>query len=312
MVPPSTEPTSRPTLEAIIGATELMREVRKSVALAASRGSDVLVTGEPGTGKELVARVIHFQGSGSKSPFLRIEASAPPGELDGKLFGHKPPHTTIYLSEVGELAPALQPHLRAALEERDSSGHAKGARFAHVRLVCGSTGDLAAASRKGHFDVGLLRRISAASIELPPLRSRREDIPLLVAHFLRLLKSDLGHPVESFSPGALEVLTQKSWAGNVRELFEQVRTTVILSPTRVIEPADLWPRLGADPGEPWHLGYRDLRKQVLLRFETDFVARMLKAAGGNVSHAARLAKIDRKHLWRLIQRTGIRLDKFDR
>jgi DNA-binding NtrC family response regulator len=90
-----------------------------------------------------------------------------------------------------------------------------------------------------------------------------------------------------------------------------VRTTVILSPTRVIEPADLWPHPGEEEGsEPWHLGYRDLRKRVLLRFESDFVSRMLKAADGNVSLAARLAKIDRKHLWRLIQRTGIRLDRF--
>jgi DNA-binding NtrC family response regulator len=311
MVHPSTE-SSRQTPDAIIGATELMREIRRLVALAASRGSDVLVVGEPGTGKELVARAIHSQGAGSKGPFLRIDASAPAGELDGKLFGAKAPHTTIYLREVGELAPALQPHLRAALEERDSSGHAKGARFANVRLVCGSTGDLAAASRKGQFDAGLLRRISHFSIELPPLRARREDIPLLVAHFLRLLKSDLGHQVDSFSPAALDLLAEQNWPDNVRELLEHVRTTVILSPTRVIEPADLWPRGGDDPALPWNLGYRDLRKKVLHRFETDFVARMLKAAGGNVSLAARLAKIDRKHLWRLIQRTGIRLDKFDR
>jgi DNA-binding NtrC family response regulator len=299
-------------MDSIVGATEPMREVRRLVAQAASRGADVLVVGETGTGKELVARAIHSQGAGPKSPFLRVEASAPPGELDGKLFGPKTPHSTIYLREVGDLAPALQPHLRTALEERDSAAHAKGARFANVRLVCGSTGDLAAASRKGLFDAGLLRRISGTVIQLPPLRSRREDIPLLVAHFLRLLRSDLGHQVDSFSAAALEVLLQKSWPGNVRELYEHVRTTVILSPTRVIEPSDLWPR-DAEPGnEPWHLGYRDLRKRVLLRFETDFVARMLKAAGGNVSLAARLAKIDRKHLWRLIQRTGIRLDRFDR
>jgi DNA-binding NtrC family response regulator len=313
MVPPSSDPTSRQTEDAIIGATEAIREARRLVALAASRGADVLVVGERGTGKELVARAVHGQGSGAKNTFLRIEASAPAGELDGKLFGPKAPQTTIYLREVGDLAPSLQPHLRAALEERDSSGHAKGARFANVRLVCGSTTDLGAASRKGSFDAMLLRRISACVIQLPPLRSRREDIPLLVAHFVRLLKNDIGHQVDSFSPETLDVLMQKSWPGNVRELYEHVRTTVILSPTSVIEPADLWPRPDDGPGgEPWHLGYRELRKRVLLRFETDFVARMLRAAGGNVSLAARLAKIDRKHLWRLIQRTGIKLDRFAR
>ncbi len=313
MVHPSSEPTSRETLDAIVGATELMSDVRRLVNLAASRGSDALVTGEPGTGKELVARAIHSIGTGPKSPFVRIEASAPPGELDGKLFGPKSPQTTIYLREVGDLAPALQPHLRHALEERDATGHAGKARFANVRLICGSTHDLAAAARKGVFDATLQRRLSAFAIPLPPLRSRREDIPLLVGHFLRLLRSDLGHQVDGFSPGAIDVLLQKSWPGNVRELYEHVRTTVILSPTRVIEAADLWPRPDEEQGsEPWHLGYRDLRKRVLLRFETDFVSRMLRAAGGNVSLAARLAKIDRKHLWRLIQRTGIRLDRFDK
>jgi DNA-binding NtrC family response regulator len=311
MVPPSSDPTSRQTLDAIVGATEPIREARRLVAHAASRGLDVLVSGETGTGKDLVARAIHAQGAGAKSPFVRIEANAPAGELDGKLFGPRVPHTTIYLHEVGDLAPSLQPHLRAALEERDASAQGKGARFANVRLVCGTTIDLAS-GRKG-FDAALLRRISSCVIALPPLRSRREDIPLLVAHFLRLLQGDLGHQVDSFSPAALDMLMQKSWPGNVRELYEHVRTTVILSPTRVVEPADLWPRSDEGTGsEPWHLGYRELRKRVLLRFETDFVARMLRAAGGNVSLAARLAKIDRKHLWRLIQRTGIKLDRIDR
>jgi DNA-binding NtrC family response regulator len=312
---PSSEPPSREPLSAIVGATELMREVRRLVAQAASRGIDALVQGEPGTGKELVARAIHAMSGGPKIPFLRIEAGAPPGELDSKLFGPKLPHATIYLREVGDLAPALQHHLRLALEERDaaaSGGQGGRSRF-NVKLISGSTLDLAGAHQKGNFDAVLYRRLSSFVIHVPPLRSRREDIPLLVDHFLRVLKRDLGHQVDSFSPAAIGVLTKKNWPGNVRELYEHVRTTVILSPTRVIEPADLWPRVGDEAGnEPWNLGYRELRKRVLLRFESDFVARMLKAAGGNVSLAARLAKIDRKHLWRLIQRTGIRLDRFDK
>jgi DNA-binding NtrC family response regulator len=310
MVHRSSHPPSREVLDGIIGATDLMKEVRRLVSLAASRGSDALIVGEAGTGKELVARTLHALSGGMKAPFIRIEAGAPPGELDGKLFGPKANGTTIYLREVGDLAPALQPHLRVALEERDASvGRARG--FSNVRLVSGSSRDLAASGRKGAFDAGLYRRLSAFTIQVPPLRSRREDIPLLVAHFLRVLKGDIGHQVDSFSPQALDVLRQEDWPGNVRQLYEHVRTTVILSPTRVIDPADLWPHPGEeDSAEPWHLGYRDLRKRVLLRFESDFVSRTLKAAGGNVSLAARLAKIDRKHLWRLIQRTGLRLDRY--
>jgi len=109
------------------------------------------------------------------------------------------------------------------------------------------------------------------------------------------LKRDLGHQVDSFSPAAIGVLTQKTWPGRARALRTRAHDRH-LSPTRVIEPEDLWPRRREEARQrPWHLGYRELRKRVLLRFESDFVARMLKAAGGNVSLAARLAKIDRKH-----------------
>jgi two-component system response regulator GlrR len=129
---------------------------------------------------------------------------------------------------------------------------------------------------------------------------------------LRILREQADHHIERFSPGAEEVLTRRSWKGNVRELYDYVRTTVELSSAKVIEPMDLWlPRTVDEPGtETWELGYRVLRKRVLLQFEADFVARVLKASSGNVSMAARLAKIDRKHLWRLIQRTGIRLERF--
>jgi len=286
-----------------------MREVRRLVMLAASRSVDVFVVGETGTGKELVARTIHAV-TGAKGAFIRVDAASPPGELDSKLFGPKPAGTTIFLREVGDLAPALQPHLRRAIEERHSTSKTP---FSHVRLIYGSTRDLAGAIRQGIFDEGLHQLLSSFVIELPTLHSRGEDIPLLVDHFLGVLKRDTGHQVEGFSPQALDVLMHRNWPGNVRELYDQVRTTVILSPANIIEARDLWPKQGDEPGtEPWHLGYRELRKRVLLRFESDFVSRVLKAAQGNVSMAARLAKIDRKHLWRLIQRNGIRLDRLDK
>ena len=158
----------------------------------------------------------------------------------------------------------------------------------------------------------LYERLATFTIQLAPLSSRREDIPLLLDHFLRLLRVQGVHRVERFSADAEEVLKHRSWKGNVRELRDYVRTTVELCSAKVIEPMDLWlPRTVDEPGtEPWELGYRVLRKRVLLQFEADFVARVLKASSGNVSMAARLAKIDRKHLWRLIQRTGTRLERF--
>jgi two-component system response regulator GlrR len=307
MLHPLPEPERAEALEAIAGTSDLMRTVRSLTAVAASRADDTLIVGEPGTGKELIARTIHAL-AGAKGPFVCVDASAPAGELDGKLFGEKPAGTTIYLREIGQLAPSLQPHLRRALEQRDSGGTRTP--LSNVRLVCASTRDLASAAKKGGFDEALSRRLSTFVIQVPPLRSRKEDIPLLVDYLLGTLKNEVGHQVESFSPAAIDILAGRDWPGNVRELFDQIRTTVILSPARVIEPADL--EGDAPDAEPWDQGYRELRKRVLLRFESDFVARILKAAGGNVSMAARLAKIDRKHLWRLIQRTGMKLDRLEK
>jgi two-component system response regulator GlrR len=285
--------------------------LRTFVEVASMTKVDVLLLGEPGTGKELAARVIHDHG-GSRGPFIKVESRAPAGVLDSRLFGAKMPESTLFVYDIADLPARAQAQLRDALDERDRSpGKAP---FSDVRLVAASSRDLAAAVKAGTFLEPLWQRLAEHSIEVAPLRARREDIPLLLEHFLTELRAELGHQVETFSPEAVEILTRRNWAGNVGELYEYVRTTTILSKSKTIEPVDLWlPRGAEDVGfEPWNLGYRELRRRVLLRFEADFVSRILKAAGGNVSMAARLAKIDRKHLWRLIQRTGIRLERLEK
>jgi len=232
--------------------------------------------------------------------------------LDTQLFGPKPLGSTVFLRDVAALSMPLQEQLGLALERRGATnGHSK-APFATARFICSTSQNLTALIRKRAFDKALYQRIAAFTIELIPLQLRRDDIPLLLDHFLRELRMQAGHRVERFSLSAEEVLVHRSWKGNVRELHDYVRTAVELCSTKVIEPMDLWlPQTVDEPGsEPWELGYRVLRKRVLLQFEVDFVTRVLKAASGNVSTAARLAKIDRKHLWRLIQRTGLRFDSF--
>jgi two-component system response regulator GlrR len=295
----------------ILGHSESIQTVRRLAVTAARAEYDVLITGDAGTGKAHVARAIHEQ-SGSKGPFLDVEGAAPPGVLDTELFGPKPPGTTLFLRDVAALSMPLQEQLRLALLHRDTrSDHAKAPLFT-ARLICSTSQDLPALIRQQAFDAMLYEKLAPFTIHVPPLDSRREDIPPLLAHFLRLLRAQVDHPIERFSSAAEEVLMRRTWKGNVRELHDYVRTTVELCSAKVIEPMDLWlPRTVDEPGsEPWQLGYRVLRKRVLLQFEADFVARVLKASSGNVSMAARLAKIDRKHLWRLIQRTGIRLERF--
>lgn len=295
-----------PAIDVLIGSSENMQEVRRLIEAAAERRCDALVLGEPGTGKELVGYAMHTRWQGTE--FIRVECASPPGVLDSKLFGSKPAGTTVYLHEVGELPIKVQRHLDMALAEREGTG---GGGFADVRVIAGSSKSFGTAPDAAALDPELLQRLSAMTIRLAPLSARREDIPLLLEHFVRELKRELGHTVEGFSPAAQEILARRTWVGNVSELYDYVRTTIALSTATMIEPLDLWLPQSAPFGtaEPWHLGYRELRKRVLLRFEADFVARVLQASRGNVSLAARLAKIDRKHLWRLIQRTGVRLER---
>jgi DNA-binding NtrC family response regulator len=311
--PPRFDPQRREGLDVTVGASERMGHVRRGVELAVAKTGDLLLVGEAGTGKELIARSIHMK-SGRKGPFTRIEGDAAAGVIESRLFGPKAVGATVYVNEVGDLSARMQSQLRVALEARSrgSSGQHKSPLYG-VRLIAGTARELGESVREGSFDIGLHRRLSQLSITVPALRARREDIPLLIEHFLAVLRAEMGHHIESFSPAALDALSRRSWPGNVRELYGNVRMTVVLSPARIIEPADLWPQQG-DPSaaEPYNLTFRELRKRVLLRFETDFVERVLRAAGGNVSMAARLAKIDRKHLWRLIQRTGIGLERFDK
>jgi len=312
--PPRFDPQRREGLDLTVGTNEGMALVRRGVESAAAKTSDLLLIGEAGTGKELIARSIHTK-SGRKGPFTRVEGDAGPGVIESRLFGPKATGATVYINEVGDLSSRVQSQLRGALEARgrgSSSQHKSP--LCGVRLMASTTRELGESVRKGAFDSGLHTRLSQLSIVVPPLRTRSEDIPLLIDHFLVVLRAEMGHQVESFSPAALDVLSRLDWPGNVRELYGSVRMTVVLSPTRIIEPADLWPQQGDPAGapQPYNLTFRELRKRVLLRFEADFVTRVLGAAGGNVSMEARLAKIDRKHLWRLIQRTGIRLERFDK
>jgi DNA-binding NtrC family response regulator len=288
-----------------------MQEVRRLCAVAAENDCDVLLTGDKGTGKTHVARAIHEQ-SARPGPFLSVEGASPAGVLDTELFGPKPPGTTLFLRDVAALSMPLQEQLNLALDHRQASNAENKGPLATARLICSTSQDLPALVRQQVFDGALHARLATFTIHLPPLNSRHEDIPILLDHFLRVLRDRAEHQVERFSSAAEEVLMRRSWPGNLRELCDYVRTTVEVGSAKVIEPMDLWlPRTVDEPGtEPWELGYRVLRKRVLLQFEADFVARVLKASSGNVSMAARLAKIDRKHLWRLIQRTGIRLERF--
>lgn len=331
-IPPSRQSVAPPSRgqrrkgDVIVGTSRAIREVHRLIELAAPREIDVLVTGESGTGKELVARTLHAQSRRTSGPFVVVDCSAiPPDLLENELFGHargaytgaQGPQVglveaarggTLFLDEIGELPLAAQAKLLRLLQEREYRplGSAKAMR-ADVRMIFATNRDLQASVRAGEFRRDLFYRLAGLTIDLPPLRARTEDVPLLVEHFLRALREPLAHEVERFSAAAMSALAERRWPGNVRELYNCTRTTIVLTHAAVIEPEHLWfpPEPEGSGPDALELGYAALRRRALARFEEEFVAAVLGAAGGNISLAARLGKIDRKHLWRLMRRARV-------
>lgn len=301
------------------GRTPLMRRLFSRVHKAAQGTSAVLLVGESGTGKELFARALHSESARRDGPFVVVDCgSLAPNLVASELFGHdKGAFTgadarhigaferahggTLFLDEVGELSRALQPALLGALERR--SFRRVGGRQevkTDVRVVCATNRDLRAEVNSGEFRLDLYYRLAVVVVQVPALRERPEDIPVLIEHFLR----EAGHagPVDDVvTPDALGALLQHRWPGNVRELRNVVEATLLMG-----EPPTLDDGFATD-GEVW-LGqdYKGARAQILDDFEARFLPRLLERAGGNVSEAARLAKMDRTYLIKLLVRHGLK------
>ncbi len=232
----------------LLGNSPRMGEVYRLIEKAARSRANVLLLGESGTGKELVARALHYNSLRANKRFVPVSCAALPSELlESELFGHeKGAFTganwqrigrfeladggTLFLDEIGDVSPSVQVKLLRAIQEReiDRVGGAKPIKV-DARLVTATHRNLAEAIEKGLFREDLYYRLRVVEIQLPPLRDRREDIPLLASHFLEKYARRDGRPLESFSPGALEVLEQYAWPGNVRELENAVEHAVVLA-----------------------------------------------------------------------------------
>ncbi|WP_394847645.1 sigma-54 dependent transcriptional regulator [Pendulispora brunnea] len=250
---------SRFGLENLVGESAAMREVGDLVERVADASVPVLITGETGTGKGLVARAIHAQGARAEAPFVSVNcASLPENLLESELFGHvKGAFTgatanrvglleeadggTLFLDEIGEMAPALQAKLLHVLES--GTVRAVGSnkeRAVDARILAATHRDLRERVTKGEFREDLLYRLDVVSIALPPLRHRRDDLPALIEHFLASAKAKHPRsPVESIAPEALERMLDHRWPGNVRELEHVMERAVLLGRSREIGVADL-------------------------------------------------------------------------
>ncbi|GIV58152.1 MAG: hypothetical protein KatS3mg042_1065 [Rhodothermaceae bacterium] len=294
--------------EEIIGRSRAMREVFDTLSRVTDTDATVLIEGESGTGKELAARAIHYNGPRKDKPFVAVFCGSLSDELlESELFGHKKgaftgavadkaglfevaDGGTIFLDEVGDLSPRMQTTLLRVLQ----SGEIKRVgdtrtRTVDVRVLSATNKSLTELIEAGEFREDLYYRLNTISVTMPPLRHRREDIPLLAHHFLDKFATGRRSHIEGFTPEALERLQNYHWPGNVRELENTIERAVVLCRGTLIEPGDL--RLPethrASPFEPG-LTLKEIERRAVLQ--------TLEAHGGNISETARVLGVSRRWL----------------
>ncbi len=300
----------------IVGASKPMQELFKMIARAARGASTVLITGESGTGKELVARSIH-EMSERKGDFVPVNCAAIPAELiESELFGHTgqaftgakqaraglfeaADGGTIFLDEVGELPLMMQPKLLRVLQE--GTVRRVGAdqeKKINVRVVAATNRDLETEIQAGRFREDLYWRLNVIHLDIPPLRERPFDIPLLVEHFLNKAAEVAGRPALNVTPEALATLTAYSWPGNARELENAVERAIALAEGAHLTPEDLPERIRNSGQSSLLLTQARQQRMTLSELERAYILETLRLTGGNKSRAAELLGFDRRTLHR--------------
>jgi two-component system NtrC family response regulator len=313
----------------LIGASEGMRRVQKTIGMAADSDATVLILGETGTGKELVARALHEHGSRKAKPFIAVNCAAIPSELlESELFGHvKGAFTgagadrfgafrdanggTLFLDEIGDMPLSMQAKILRVLQERELTPVGGKPVAVDVRVIAATHRDLADLVSSGGFREDLFYRLNVVPIALPPIRERPGDIVSLAEHFLRL--SARGDKPKRLTPGAAARLLAYSWPGNVREIKNVVERANVMVRGDDIGEADVEVAIPMQTATPalsraWTDG--DLPAAVA-KLEKEMIARALEACGGNRTEAARRLKINRQLLYSKMQRYGFPTEASD-
>ncbi len=302
----------------LIGASDAMRRVQKTIGLAADSAATVLILGETGTGKELVARALHEHGRRKQKPFVAVNcASIPADLLESELFGHKKgaftgasedragafrqaDGGTLFLDEIGDMPSAMQAKILRALQERIVTPVGGKPVPVDARVIAATHRDLPSLVEQGGFREDLYYRLNVVPITLPPLRERRADIAALAEHFLHAAGRQ-GGP-KQLTTAALDRLLAHSWPGNVRELRNVIERATIMARRDVIDAGDL--ALAQEPAQPLSLQEIDLPKAVA-KLEEAMIRDTLAACGGNRAEAARRLNINRQLLYTKMQRYGL-------
>ncbi|HEX7063046.1 MAG TPA: sigma 54-interacting transcriptional regulator [Woeseiaceae bacterium] len=307
----------------IITRNQGVKEILAQARMVAASEARVLITGESGTGKELLARAIHRASPRSAKPFVAINCSAMAENLlESELFGHeKGAFTgatrnhkglfqaaeggTLLLDEIGDMPMRLQVKLLRVLQEQQVRPVGSTEAIAiDVRVISATHRDLMDMLREGRFREDLYYRLNVVNIHIPPLDKRREDIPLLVAHFLQEIAKESGQERKVYAPEAVELLVSAEWPGNIRQLYNVVRQNVALSRSPVISGELVQHSLGERAGKL--ASFSEARDE----FTRNYLSQILQITMGNVSQAARLAKRNRTDFYKLLARHDLNPDAF--
>lgn len=307
----------------IVGASQAIAEVMQSVEKVAPSEARVLITGENGSGKELVAWAIHSHSRRAEGPFIEVNCAAIPTELiESELFGHEKGSFTgahqrrrgrfeqahggtLFLDEVGDMSLEAQAKvLRVLQESRLERVGGTETLEVNVRVIAATNKDLLLESSEHRFRDDLYYRLNVVPIHIPPLRERREDIPLLVTHFLGRYARELGVPPRRMTAQAVDALKNRPWPGNVRELGNMIERLLIMASGDEIQAADIPGSSASGDQDPSFFDAANFQEFKELS-EAVFLSRKLKEWGGNVSQTARALGMQRSHLYRKIEKYGL-------
>jgi DNA-binding NtrC family response regulator len=316
------EVTGHYRFENLLGTSEAMQTVFALIRQAAPGDANVLITGESGTGKELVAKALHYNSARAVRPFVPVNCAAIPASLlESELFGHvkgaftgavksrrgmfrEAESGTLFLDEIADMAPELQAKLLRVIEDRAVRPVGSDEAVAvDLRLIAATNQDIQVRVREGKFREDLYYRLAVIPIHLPPLRERRDDIPLLAEHFLRRAVDASGKDIRGFTPEAMAALLRHPWPGNARELENVVERAVTLAISDQIPPEALLLDVSAG-ATPATLLAQAARRPSLDELTREYVALVLREAGGDKAKAAEILGVSKRTLYRWGKQLG--------
>jgi len=313
----------------IIGKSAPIREIHKQIENISPCNINILITGESGTGKELVARAIHYLSLRAGKPFIPVNCSAIPENLfENELFGHvKGAFTgacdhhnglvkeaeggTLFLDEIGTISQNIQAKLLRLLQDKEYKplGCPKP-KNADIRIIAATNKDLYTLVREGAFREDLYYRLNILAIHLPPLRERRDDIPLLIAHFIKKYSREYNKPEIELSQSLINEFAEYNWPGNIRELENKIQQMIVMPSYPVITDSNITLTTEKPIKESETECLKTVKKRNISSFERSYLNQLLKEHGGNVAMAARKAGKSRTGLWNLIKKHNLSPKEF--